>query len=63
MIQTLEHLCVNETKTLAYTPGRVPFIVHNYNTESNAVTVWAPKELNYSLALPRILIPRTGLNS
>lgn len=53
LIQSLENVCVNETKTLGYIPERVPFIIHNYNTESNAVTVWAPKRVELFTCPPQ----------
>ena len=35
------------TKSLAYKPKPIPIIIHNYNIDANAVTVWAPKRVEY----------------
>ena len=52
----------NGTKTLAYKPKPVPFIIHNYNTEPNAVTVWAPKRVELYTSPPQDTYAQDWIN-
>jgi len=53
MIPTLDFAYENTTKTLMYKPKPVPIILHNYNTESNAITAWAPKRIDMFTCPPQ----------
>ncbi len=53
MIPTLDFIYKNETKTLAFKPEIIPFIVHNYTIVPNAVTVWAPKRVEFYACPPQ----------
>lgn len=53
MIPVLDFLNSQGNKTLSYIPKRLPLIVHNYNTRSNAVTVWAPKRVELYTTPPQ----------
>ena len=53
MMHSLDFAFDKATKTLAYKPGRIPFVIHNYNTEPNAVTAWAPKRVEIFTCPPQ----------
>ncbi|MEI6062729.1 MAG: hypothetical protein WCR72_18645, partial [Bacteroidota bacterium] len=53
MIPMLNNIAKQGGKTLAFKPGKVPFILHNYNTEANAVTVWTPKRVELYTCPPQ----------
>ena len=53
MIPMLNNIVKQGGKTLAFKPGKVPFILHNYNTEANAVTVWTPKRVELYTCPPQ----------
>ncbi len=53
MIHTLEFVYEHDSKTLAFKPKRIPFILHNYTIESNAVTAWAPKRVELFTCPPQ----------
>jgi len=53
MNSILDFVYTNATKTLTYKPKPIPIIIHNYNTEPNAVTVWAPKRIELFTSPPQ----------
>lgn len=53
MVKTLDFMYINGTKTLMFNPSKVPLILHNYNTISNAVTVWTPKRIELFTTPPQ----------
>ncbi len=53
LVNTLNYTYTHGTKTLAFLPARVPFIIHSYNTEPNAVTAWAPKRVEIFTTPPQ----------
>ena len=50
---TLDFAYNHVTNSLAYNPKPVPLIIHNYNTDANAVTVWAPKRVEMFTCPPQ----------
>jgi len=50
---TLDFAYNNIPKTLGFKPKSIPFIIHNYNTDANAVTVWAPKRVEMFTCPPQ----------
>ena len=58
----LDFVYANGTKTLAFKPKPVPFIIHNYNTEPNAVTVWAPKRIELFTTPPQDIYAQDWIN-
>ncbi|MFZ4547509.1 MAG: hypothetical protein ACOYN4_08745, partial [Bacteroidales bacterium] len=50
---TFDFAYKNIPTTLAYQPKPIPFIVHNYNTDANAITVWAPKRVELFTCPPQ----------
>ena len=50
---TLDFAYIHVTNSLAYNPKPVPLIIHNYNTDANAVTVWAPKRVEMFTCPPQ----------
>jgi len=55
MISRSDFVYSSGTNTLAYKPGKVPVILHTYNTVPNAVTVWAPKRIEMFTCPPQDL--------
>jgi len=53
MLPALDYVYTRGAKTLAYKTKRVPFIIHNYNSVSNAVTGWAPKRVELFTCPPQ----------
>lgn len=53
MLPAFNFVYAHGTKTLAYKPTRIPFIIHNYNSVSNAVTGWAPKRVELFTCPPQ----------
>ncbi|MFZ4707667.1 MAG: hypothetical protein ACOYMF_16825, partial [Bacteroidales bacterium] len=53
MVRTLDYISFHGGNTLVYKPKQIPFIVHSYNTEPNAVTVWAPKRVELFTCPPQ----------
>jgi len=53
LASALEPIVGNETNTLLYKPKRVSFVLHNYVTESNGVTVWTPKRVELFTCPPQ----------
>ena len=62
MMPALNFANANATKTLAYAPKQVPFVIHNYNTISNAVTAWAPKRVEIFTTPPQDTYAQDWLN-
>lgn len=53
MIPILNDLNSTGSNSLNYKPAKIPFILHNLNTVSNAVTVWAPKRVELYTCPPQ----------
>jgi len=53
MLPSLDFIKNRGNKTLDYHPKRVPLIIHNYNTSSNAVTAWAPARVELYTSPPQ----------
>ncbi len=53
MLPALSFINSRGNKTLDYHPRRVPLILHNYNTTSNAVTAWAPARVELYTSPPQ----------
>jgi len=53
MISTADFAYAFGTKTLAFKPGRLPIILHNYNITANALTIWAPKRIEMYTCPPQ----------
>jgi hypothetical protein len=62
MPRILNFIYANGTKTLDFKPKPVPFIIHNYNTEPNAVTVWAPKRIELFTCPPQDMYAQDWIN-
>jgi len=62
MPHILDFVYTNGTKTLAFKPKPVPFIIHNYNTDPNAVTVWAPKRIELFTSPPQDIYAQDWIN-
>ncbi len=50
------------TKSLAYKPKPIPIIIHNYNIDANAVTVWAPKRVEMFTCPPQDMYAQDWLD-
>ena len=50
---TLDFAYKSIPKTLVFKPKAIPFVIHNYNTDANAVTVWAPKRVELFTCPPQ----------
>lgn len=53
MIPVASRLYTSVPKSLAYSPSRVPVIIHNYNVTPNAITIWAPKRIEAYTSPPQ----------
>ena len=53
MIPVASRLNTSVTRSLSYTPARVPVIIHNYNVTPNALTIWAPKRIEMYTSPPQ----------
>jgi len=53
MVPAADFIYNQDTKTLVYKPGRVPFVIHNYTITPNAVTIWAPKRVELFTCPPQ----------
>jgi len=49
----LEIVQRNETKTLSAKVSRIPIVIHSRSSESNGVTVWAPKRIEFYSCPPQ----------
>jgi len=53
MVKYTEFVYSEASKSLSYKPKQIPFIIHNYNSESNAVTVWTPRRVELYTCPPQ----------
>lgn len=53
LILTLNEVYKKNTVTLNYYPKQIPIIIHPYNTEPNALTIWAPKRVELYTCPPQ----------
>jgi Tol biopolymer transport system component len=45
----------NETKTLSAKVPRIPIVIHSLSSESNGITVWAPKRIEFYSCPPQTI--------
>jgi hypothetical protein len=51
----------NETKTLSAKVERIPIVIHSRSSESNGITVWAPKRIEFYSCPPQNIYPEEWL--